>query len=125
MPIEKVFAIQATPREIFAAIEGDLASAAAHEGDTHELLARDEDRSIDLRVTIGGIPCRLRYVIEQKDGQSEVTGTLTPYGWRYAAFRTMTFGLRDHNFAVALVESLANLKAAVETEGVSATEVTE
>jgi hypothetical protein len=117
MAIEKVFAIQATPQAIFAAIERDLASASAHEGDTFEVLRREPPTSIDMRVTIGMIPCRLRYSLEARDGHTEVTGTLYPQGWQYAAFRTITFGLRDANFAVALVESLANLKAAVEGEG--------
>ena len=114
MPIEKVFAINAPPHVIFAAIERDLASAAAHEGATYEMLRRESDRAIDLRVTIGGIPCTLRYALEAKNAHTEVTGTLAPYGWRYAIFRTMTFGLRDSNFAVTLVQALANLKAAVE-----------
>lgn len=114
MPIEKVFAIRATPEAIFAAIERDLAAASAHEGDTYEVLGSEAPRSLDLRVTIASIPCRLRYALETKPGCTEVTGTLTPYGWRYAAFRVMTFGLRDQDFAVALVEALANLKAAVE-----------
>ena len=117
MPIEKVFAINAPPPAILAAIEGDLADAAAHEGAIYEVLRRESDLAIDLRVTIGGIPCRLRYALEAKDGHTEVTGTLTPYGWRYAVFRTMTFGLRDSNFAVTLVQALANLKAAVEEQG--------
>jgi hypothetical protein len=116
MAIEKAFAIRATPQAIFAAIERDLGSAAAHEGDTYDVLHRDPPVSIDMRVTIGMIPCRLRYSLEPRDGHTEVTGTLYPYGWQYAAFRTITFGMRDANFAVALVESLANLKAAVEEE---------
>ncbi len=114
MPIEKVFEINAPPHVIFAAIERDLAAASAHEGETYDVLRRDADHSIDLRVTIGGIPCTLRYALEAKHECTEVTGTLTPYGWRYVAFRTMTFGLRDSNFAVMLVQALANLKAAVE-----------
>jgi hypothetical protein len=116
VPIENVFAINATPATIFEAIERDLASASAHEGETYEVLRREEDRSIDLRVTIGGISCTLRYALNAKDGHTEVTGTLTPYGWRYMVFRAMTFGLRDSNFALTLVQALANLKAAVEDE---------
>ena len=116
MPIEKVFAINAPPQAIFAAIERDLAAAAAHEGAIYEVLRRESDRAIDLRVTIGGIPCTLRYALDAKNGHTEVTGTLAPYGWRYAIFRTMTFGLRDSNFAVTLVQALANLKAAVEEQ---------
>lgn len=116
MPIEKVFAINAPARTIFAAIERDLKDASEYAGTTHDVLARERDRAIELRVTIGGIPCLLRYALDEQDGHTEVTGTLTPYGWRYALFRTMTLGLRETNFAVALVEALANLKAAAEAE---------
>jgi hypothetical protein len=114
VPIEKVFAINAPPSAIFAAIERDLADASEYEGTTHEVLVRDPDRAIELRVTIGAIPCKLRYTLEEKAEYTEVTGTIVPYGWRYAAFRIITFGLRDTNFAVALVQALANLKAEVE-----------
>jgi hypothetical protein len=114
MPIEKVFAINASPRVIFDAIERDLADASEHAGATHEVLARDPERSIDLRVTIGGMPCKLRYDLAERDGHTEITGTLQPFGWRYAAFRTITFGLRDSNFALMLVQALANLKAEAE-----------
>lgn len=116
MPIEKVFAINAPARTIFAAIERDLADASEYEGTTHEVLSRDLNRAIEIRVTIAGIPCHLRYVLQEEGARTEVTGTLTPYGWRYALFRTITFGLRDTNFAVALVEALANLKAAAEED---------
>ena len=116
MPIEKVFAIKAPARTIFAAIERDLIAASEYAGTTHDVLASEHDRAIELRVTIGGIPCRLRYTLDEQDGQTEVTGTLAPYGWRYALFRTMTFGLRETNFAVTLVQALANLKASAEAE---------
>ena len=116
MPIEKVFAINARPHDIFAALERDLDAAIEHQGTTHEVLAKEPDRSLELRVTIGGIPCLLRYTLEPSGGATEVTATLNPYGWRYGLFRTITFGLRDSNFAVTLVQSLANLKAAVEAE---------
>ena len=112
--IEKVFAIEGSPRAIFAAIDRDLAEASEYAGHTYEVLRRDGDRSIDLRVTIGAIPCRLRYVLQPRDGVTEVKGLIEPYGWKYAAFKIMTFGLREQNFAIALVEALANLKAAVE-----------
>ena len=116
MAIEKVFAIRATPAAIFDAIERDLASASEHEGRLFDVIAREYGKSIDLRVTIAGIPCRLTYMLEPGNALTEVTGRLVPYGWRYTAFRIMTFGLRDQNFAVALVEALANLKAAAESE---------
>ena len=117
MPIEKTFAISAAPREIYAAIQRDLAHAAEHEGTTYQVLRRDRDRSIDLRVTIGIVPCRLRYEIQLAAGHTEVTASLTPYGWKYAAFQFVTLGMRRSIFEFALVEALANLKAAVEDIG--------
>ena len=114
MPIEKVFAINATPKAIFAAIESDLAAASEYAGDTHDVLRRERDRLIELRVTIGAIPCLLQYLLDERDGHTEITGALSPYGWKYGAFRIMTFGMRKQVFEIALVEALANLKAAVE-----------
>ena len=114
MPIEKVFAINAAPREIYAALERDLAEAAEHEGTTHEVLRRDRDRSIDLRVTIGIVPCLLRYRIEPAAGRAEVIASLAPYGWKYAVFQLVTLGMRRSIFEFALVDALANLKTAVE-----------
>jgi hypothetical protein len=67
-------------------------------------------------VTIGAIPCLLTYRLDEKDGHTEITGTLSPYGWKYGAFRIMTFGMRKQVFEIALVEALANLKAAVEKD---------
>jgi hypothetical protein len=112
--IEKAFAINAAPREIYAALERDLADAAEHEGTTHEVLRRERDRSIDLRVTIGIVPCLLRYRIEPAAEHTEVVASLTPYGWRYAMFQIVTLGMRRTIFEFALVDALANLKAAVE-----------
>jgi hypothetical protein len=114
VPREKAFAINASPDVIFAAIERDIASAVEHQGDTFEVLRSDPPRSIDLRVTIGGVPCWLTYRLEPRDGHTEVVGNVAPYGWKYAFFKFITFGVRDQGFEVALVEGLANLKAEVE-----------
>ena len=114
--IERAFAIHATPREIFAAIERDLEDAAEHAGATHDVLRRERDRSLDMRVTIGAIPCKLTYRLEEQRDYTEVAGTLTPYGWKYAAFNILTFGMRRQIFEIALVEALASLKAAVEED---------
>lgn len=114
MSIEKAFAINAAPAAIFAAIERDLSGAAEHVGDTFEVLRRDPPRSIELRVTVGGVPCWLTYRLEPKDGYTEVAATIVPFGLKYAFFRLITFGLHDHGFAIALVQGLTNLKQAVE-----------
>lgn len=114
MAIEKAFAIHAPPREIFAALDRDVESARAHAGTTFEVIRRDPPRLMELRVTIGAVPCWLTYRVAPKADYTEVVATLVPFGLRYALFRIMTFGLRDHNFEITLVEGLANLKAAVE-----------
>jgi len=78
--IEKAFAIKASPREIYAALERDLEGAAEHAGDTFEVLRREPGRALDLRVTIGGVPCWLNYRLEPKEGHTEVSAVLTPFG---------------------------------------------
>lgn len=114
MNIEKAFAISATPQEIFAAIERDLEGASEHEGRTFDVLHRDPPSRMDLRVTIAGVPCRLTYRLTQQRDHTEVAATLIPTGWKHALFRIMTFGMQRQGYEVALVESLANLKAGVE-----------
>jgi hypothetical protein len=114
MSIEKAFAIRAAPHEIYAAIERDLHAAHEHAGDTFAVLRRDPSRSIELRVTIGGMPCWLTYTLEPKPDHTEVVARLVPFGWKYTLFRIMTFGMRDQGYEIALVEALANLKSEVE-----------
>jgi len=114
MPIEKAFSITATPYEIYTALDRDLRNAEAEGGGDFEVLARDPGRSVDLRVTMGGISCWLRYDLKPQNGATEVTATLTPFGLRYTAYKIVTLGMRDHAFALALVQGLANLKAELE-----------
>jgi hypothetical protein len=114
MSIEKAFAIRAPASEVYAAIERDLGEAVQHEGSSFEVLRRDPPRGIDLRVTIGGVPCWLTYRLDQHDGTTDETGVLTPFGWRYTFFKFITLGMRDQGFEIALFEGLANLKAEVE-----------
>ena len=114
MPIEKAFAIQASPQAIYAAIEAELAEAWPNEGDTFQVLRRQPGRAIDLRVTIGGVPCWLTYRIEEAQGHAEVVAQLTPFGLKHALFRVLTLGQSRQGFEVVLVQGLANLKAAVE-----------
>jgi hypothetical protein len=114
MAIETTFAIHAAPREIFAALQRDVASASEHGDGTFQVIATEPDRKLQLRVTIGAVPCYLTYVIEQKSDCSEVTATLVPFGWRYSLFKIGTLGMRDQNFTITLVEGLANLKAELE-----------
>ena len=116
MALEKAFAISATPREIYAALERDLQSAGEYEGTTHQVLSRVPDRLLELQVTIGVVPCRLTYRITPRaGGDTEVSALLEPYGWRYAMFQIVTLGMRRTFFEFALVDALSNLKAAVES----------
>lgn len=116
MPIEKAFAINASPHVIYATLERELRDASEFNGDTHEILRRDPGKSLELRVTIGGVPCFLTYRLEPRDAHTEVIAQLQPHGWRYTFFRIITLGMRDDGFQIALVEGLANLKAEVEQE---------
>lgn len=118
MPIEKAFAINASPHVIYAALERELGDASEHAGSTHEVLRRDPGRTLALRVTIGGVPCWLTYQLQPREDHTEVIAQLQPFGWRYTFFRIITLGMRDGGFEIALVEGLANLKAEVE-EGTS------
>jgi hypothetical protein len=111
---EKAFAMHAPPEAIFEALERELGEAESDAGGTFEVLRREPPRAIDLRVTIGGMSCWLTYELEPKQGHTEVTARLTPFGWRYLAFKIITLGLRNDGFEIPLVEGLANLKAAVE-----------
>lgn len=117
MPIEKAFAIHAAPAPIYAAIERDLrgAESESESSDTFEVIREDPPRSIELRVTMGSIPCWLTYTLAPQDDHTEVAARLTPFGWKYTLFRIMTFGMRDQGYEIALVEALANLKAEVES----------
>ena len=116
MSIEKAFAIHASPDAIFRALTDELESAAADSDGAFEVLRSNAPESIDLLVTIGGVPCWLTYRLEATPDHTEVPAVLTPFGFKYTLFRIMTFGLRDQGYEVALVQGLANLKAAVETE---------
>lgn len=115
MPIEKAFAIRATPPEIYAALERDIEAALhADGGGQFEVLRRERDREIELRVSISGFPCWLTYRLDPKPDHTEVVALLTPFGFRYTFFRMITFGLRDQGLEFALVQGLVNLKEAVE-----------
>lgn len=114
MPIEKVFAIRGTPTDIYAALQRDIGSASAHEGDAFDVVRRERDHLLELRVNIGGVPSYLTYTIEAKEDHAEVTASLVPYGWRWVLFQMATLGMRRSAMEMVLVQGLANLKAEVE-----------
>lgn len=115
MPIEKAFAIQAAPHDIYAALERDIAGEGQRDGD-FEVIRRQQDHEIELRVRIAGIPCWLTYRLEPRPDYTEVVALLIPFGFKYAFFKAITLGLRDQGFEVALVQGLSNLKDAVEAK---------
>jgi len=116
MPIEKAFAIRAPAHDIYAALERDISGGAAVDDEAFEVIRRVPDRELELRVRIAGIPCWLTYRLDPGPDYTEVVAMLIPFGFRYAFFKMITLGLRDQGFEVALVQGLANLKEAVESE---------
>jgi hypothetical protein len=114
VPIEKAFAIRAPARDIYAALERDIAGSA--DDDEFAVMRRVPDRELELRVRIAGIPCWLTYRLDPRPDYTEVVAMLIPFGFRYAFFKMITLGLRDQGFELALVQGLANLKDAVEGE---------
>jgi len=113
VPIEKAFAINATPAVIWQALTGDLEL-----GDraVYEIERAIANESISLWVQLqGGIRARMTYKIIPQSGYTEVVATMEPEGVRYAFFKIITLGRANVNYEIALVEGLANLKRAVET----------
>jgi hypothetical protein len=109
--IEKVFAIDAEPSVIWEALWSDLSGG---EEGAFEVIEAHRPADLVIDVGLGGVPSRLAYHIEAKDGHCEVTATLEPRGLRYAVSRILTFNHFNRNFEMLLVQGLSNLKAAVE-----------
>jgi hypothetical protein len=109
--IEKVFSIDAEPPAIWEALWSDLSGG---EEGAFEVIEAHRPSDLVIEVGLGGVPCRLGYHIEAKDGNSEVTATLEPRGLRYAVSRIITFNHFNRNFEMLLAQGLSNLKAAVE-----------
>lgn len=118
MTVEKAFAIHASPYAIYRALAEELAEADAAGGD-FTVLRRDPGRAVEVRTRVGFVPCDVSYELLPRDGYTEVVARLVPLGWRAALFRIATLGLREQNYAVVLVQGLANLKAAVEATAAS------
>lgn len=114
MAIEKAFAMSATANDIYSALQRDISSASAHEGDVFEVLQWDRDRRIELRVAIGGVPGILTYTIEEGTEHTEVVAAFEPHGWRWILFNVATLGMRRNSIEMVLVQGLVNLKAEVE-----------
>jgi hypothetical protein len=112
--IEKVFAIHGSANDIYSALQRDIASAYASEGDAFEVLRRERDQSIELHVKMGGVPCYLTYSIEETPEHTEVTARCEPHGWQWVMFQVATLGMRRSALEMALVQGLVNLKAEIE-----------
>jgi hypothetical protein len=116
-PLEKAFAIHATPEQIWRALTGELDVA---DDGAYEIERSVPNELLSLWVTVqAGIRARLTYTITPQGEYTEVSATMEPEGLRYALFRMLTLGRAEVNYEIALVEGLANLKRAVEeqTEG--------
>ena len=112
MALEKAFAINASPSEIWSALTGELeiaddSSYTIERAVTNELLSL----WVDL---LGGVRAVITYRLIPHDDNTEVVATMEPQGFRYAIFRILTMDRADINYEMVLVEGLANLKAAAE-----------
>lgn len=110
--IEKAFAIDAEPDVVWEGLWSDLS-----QGDPalYEVEQAQRPRRLVLRLTLGGIPARLTYEISRRDGGCEVAARLEPLGPRFGFYQILTFGHTRTNLELTLVQSLANLKASVES----------
>ena len=114
MTIEKAFAIEAEPAVIWEALWADLTSG---DGSVFTLEGSQWPSWLALQVRLSSIPCRLTYRIKQQQDFCEVSALLEPTGLRYSLSLLLTFGHIRRNFEMLLVQGLANLKEAVEGEG--------
>jgi hypothetical protein len=114
MSIEKAFAIEAEPGEIWDALWSDLQKG---EEGAYSLEGSSRPSRIDLMTSIGGVRCSIMYRIERKEGFSEVSATILPLSKRYGVYQALTFGHLKRNYEMLLVTGLSNLKDAVEGRG--------
>ena len=111
MTIEKAFAINAEPDEIWQALWSDLSQG---DPDAFDIEGTQWPRSISLRVKLGAVPVLLTYTIERQQEYTEVAARLTPLSSLYGLFQIMTFGHLRRNFEMLLVQGLDNLKRSLE-----------
>jgi hypothetical protein len=111
--IEKAFAIEAAPGEIWSALWQELQTAG--EG-TAELEQSHRPNLLAVKVKLGSISALLTYKITQREQDCEVAVTLEPLSSRYGLYQILTFGHLRKNYEMLLVQGLANLKTALEGE---------
>ena len=114
MPIEKAFAIRATPAVIWDALTADLERG---EAGAYEIERAITGRELSLWVDLQrGVRALLTYELIPHEDHTEVVARMSPQGFRYAVARFITLGRSDTNYEMILVQGLANLKLAVEGE---------
>jgi hypothetical protein len=110
--IEKVFAIDAEPEQIWDELWSELQTA----GPGHFVIEESHWPSrLVLKLDLAGLPSRISYQIERKDGHCEVAGVIEPLSFRYRMYQVLSFGHMRVNYEMLLAEGLSNLKAAVES----------
>jgi hypothetical protein len=113
VPLEKAFAINATPEAIWRALTGELQVGDASGYEIEESVPNER---LSLWVDVQpGVRARLTYAITPRGDHTEVAATMEPEGLRYTIFRMITLGRAEVNYELMLVEGLANLKSAVES----------
>ena len=111
MTIEKAFAVQAAPGDVWQALWDDLSS-----GDQTLYAVEESHRPslLCLRLKLGDLPVLLTYRIERTPEHTEVAATIEPQSRRYLLYQLLTFGHLRRNYEMLLVEGLANLKRSLE-----------
>jgi hypothetical protein len=113
MTIEKAFAIEAEPAEIWSALWQEIQSG---EPDAFKVEQSNHPHLLAVRVRLGAMPALLTYKITPRERDSEVSVTLEPLSSRYWLYQLLTFGHLRKNYEMLLVQGLANLKSAIEGE---------
>ena len=111
MPIEKVFAIDAEPADIWQALWSDLA---AGEPNSYVVEHSNWPHALTISVDLAGMPSRIAYKITPTPGHSEVSVTLDPLSVRYPLLQILTLGRMRTSIEMLLVQGLANLKQSLE-----------
>ena len=109
--IEKAFAIEGEPSDIWDALWSDLS-----QGEANRFAVEQSTwpRTLTIRVDLGSVEARITYKIVQLGDHSEVAATLEPLGSRYGFFQILTFGRLRTHYEMMLVQGLSNLKNTVE-----------
>jgi len=111
--IEKAFAINAKPAEIWSALWQDLSA-----GDK-SLFAVEHSNwpsHLTIQLNLAGLPVRLTYRIDPRESHSELSAALEPLSARYWLYQAVTLGHFRRNYEMLLVQGLANLKQALEND---------